>query len=94
VMRIELAKIFVSWILGKRGRQALSEGLFRQSGEIHCWMYDRFSLRRLFEDAGFSSVKVYSAFESSIPNFSLYQLDTVNNKVRKPDSLFIESIKS
>jgi SAM-dependent methyltransferase len=93
MIRVELAKILVYWILGNQGYQALSEGLFRQSGEIHYWMYDRFSLRRLLEEFGFASIAICSAHESSIPNFSVYQLDLVYGKVRKPDSLFIEGMK-
>lgn len=67
---------------------------FREQGEIHQWMYDRVSLKRLLEEAGFQSVKVCGATESAIPNFSSYNLDTdENGNVRKPDSLFMEGIK-
>jgi predicted SAM-dependent methyltransferase len=67
---------------------------FREHGEIHQWMYDRVSLKRLLEEAGFKSVKVCGATESAIPNFASYNLDTdENGKVRKPDSLFMEGIK-
>ncbi|NBQ55099.1 MAG: methyltransferase [Verrucomicrobia bacterium] len=67
---------------------------FREQGEIHQWMYDRVSLKRLLEEAGFKSVKVCGATESAIPDFASYNLDTdENGKVRKPDSLFMEGIK-
>jgi len=68
-------------------------GRFRMSGEIHQWMYDRFSLKRLLEQAGFIEVLQTSAYESRIPNWAAYQLDTQDGKVRKPDSLFMEAIK-
>jgi predicted SAM-dependent methyltransferase len=80
-------------LLGQQAQQAFDEGFFRQSGEIHRWMYDRFSLRRLLEQAGFVDVKVCRAEESRIPEFDRYQLDRIDGRVRKPDSLFMEGIK-
>jgi predicted SAM-dependent methyltransferase len=71
-----------------------SIGEFRLSGEIHQWMYDRYSLQKLLEDSGFRNIKLCSAYKSSIPNFSMYELDVEpDNSVRKPDSLFMEAIK-
>ena len=67
---------------------------FRASGEIHRWMYDRWSLRRLLEDCGFSDIRVCAASESRIPGFSTYLLDCEEDgSIRKPDSLFIEAQK-
>lgn len=67
---------------------------FLQSGELHKWMYDRFSLARLLENAGFIAVRQCSAQESTIPRFREYLLDeTVDGPVRKPDSLFMEARK-
>lgn len=69
-------------------------GRFRQSGEVHQWMYDRFSLHRLLTRAGFSDPCVRDASSSAIPAFSDYCLDTaVDGTVRKPDSLFMEAAK-
>ncbi len=65
---------------------------FRETGEIHKWMYDRISLRQLLEACGFEDVCVRTAIESAIPNFSKYLLDTdASGAVRKPDSLFMEA---
>jgi predicted SAM-dependent methyltransferase len=72
---------------------ALKIGRFRLSGEIHQWMYDRYSLGKLLKDCGFKNINVVTAFESMIPGWNDYQLDSVNGKVRKPDSLFIEAVK-
>lgn len=67
---------------------------FRNQGEIHRWMYDRISLAALLREAGFSKIRVCTATESSIPEFSSYHLDTDDSGViRKPDSLFMEGIK-
>ncbi len=69
-------------------------GEFRLSGEIHQWMYDRYSLGTLLQQSGFKDVKVCIASESQIPNFNSYLLDIEpNGSVRKPDSLFMEGVK-
>ena len=73
--------------------KALKIGQFRLGGEIHQWMYDRYSLSKLLSQVGFSQIKVCSAFESEIQNWETYQLDVINGEVRKPDSLFIEAKK-
>jgi SAM-dependent methyltransferase len=79
-------------LLGRRNVQFLREGIFRNSGEIHRIMYDRYSLKRLLLSHGFNEIKVVQAHESSIPNFSYYQLDIIDNGMaRKPGSLFIEA---
>ncbi|MFD2113090.1 methyltransferase domain-containing protein [Thiorhodococcus fuscus] len=70
-------------------------GRFRQGGEIHQWMYDRFSLARLLRQAGLRDVRVVSASESAIPGFAAFCLDAdAVGRVRKPDSLFMEGRKS
>lgn len=70
-------------------------GKFKLSGENHQWMYDRYSLAGLLEKVGFAETRVCRADESMIPDFNSYLLDIeVNGSVRKPDSLFIEGIKS
>ncbi len=91
--RYFLAEILVALVAGSSARQAFREGLFRHSGEVHRWMYDRFSLKRLLEQSGFSQIRICRADESQIPDFSSYQLDTLEGQVRKPDSLFIEGRK-
>lgn len=74
-------------------RKTLKTGQFREGGEIHQWMYDRYSLATLLNKVGFSDVKVCSPFKSTIENWDSYQLDVVNGEVRKPDSLFVEARK-
>ena len=67
-------------------------GQFRSSGEIHQWMYDRFSLARLLRQAGFANPVVVRADESSIDGFARFELDTMpDGSTRKPDSLFMEA---
>lgn len=71
----------------------LSIGKFRQSGEIHQWMYDRHSLSLLLKQNGFKKIVVKTAYESDITEFSKFNLDVINGEIRKPDSLFIEAFK-
>lgn len=92
-LRQQIAGWAVYTIAGGRARDAFMNGLFRNSGEIHCWMYDRFSLGRLMASSGFADIQVVSPFESSIPDFARYELDVVHGIVRKPDSLVMEGIK-
>jgi predicted SAM-dependent methyltransferase len=69
-------------------------GKFKLSGELHQWMYDKFSLNRMLINSGFKNVKVCSASESRINNWDSYHLDiTKEGLIRKPDSLFMEANK-
>lgn len=82
----------IQLILGKEYK-AYQIGKFRLEGEIHQWMYDRYSLKKLLEDVGFKDIQVKTAFDSNIPDWKNYNLDGNNGIVRKPDSLFVEAIK-
>jgi hypothetical protein len=76
------------------GAQYRTLGQFRLSGEVHQWMYDRFSLPRLLRQAGFQRVTRQTAHTSAIPGWPQYRLDTEpNGAVYKPDSLFMEATK-
>lgn len=69
-------------------------GNFRKSGEIHQWMYDRYSLGKLLNNAGFKNIQIMKFNESAIPNFNDYKLDFNDlGQIRKPDSLYMEAIK-
>ncbi len=92
-VRKSLALTAVSLLDGKSGRIAYREGRFRQSGEIHRWMYDRISLAQLMVEVGFEQPLVCRADESRIDRFDSYQLDRDGNVARKPDSLYMESVK-
>ncbi len=80
--------------LKKEKRGPLKVGQFRLSGEVHQWMYDRYSLKSLLKNVGFRRVRLCRANESSIPNFNAYLLDIAfDGSVHKPDSLFMEGRK-
>lgn len=90
----KLRSAVVKVLLGREGRDMLAVARFRSSGEIHQWMYDRYSLKALFEKAGFTDVKRVGATESRIPDWTSYNLDTdLDGAVYKPDSLYMEASK-
>ncbi|MBL0329980.1 MAG: methyltransferase domain-containing protein [Bacteroidetes bacterium] len=82
----------IALLLGKE-YAAYQIGKFRMEGEIHQWMYDRYSLKKMLEEAGFKNVQVKSKFESSIPDWETFNLDGKEGLLRKPDSLFVEAVK-
>lgn len=80
--------------LGKKDYQALQVVRFRRRGEIHQWMYDRYSLARLLRDSGFRNPMRREANESLIPGWMKYNLDTEpDGTVYKPDSMYMEAEK-
>ncbi len=86
-------RMFFSTLLIGQARKNYQLGFFRNGGEIHHWMYDRYSLKKLLTDCGFSQVKVKTAFESEIHNWNSYELDAKEGIMFKPESLFIEARK-
>jgi hypothetical protein len=88
-----LARSSVRLFLGRAGETALVTGLFRDQGEVHRWMHDRFSIQHLCSRLGLSDFRICGPESSSIPNFAQYQLDAIGGCVRKPDSLFVECRK-
>ncbi len=86
-------EMFLKRFLGEE-YTALEIGRFRLGGEVHQWMYDRYSLSQLLNQCGFESVKQQTALESYIPGWSAFHLDTEpDGSLYKPDSLFIEAVK-
>ena len=66
---------------------------FRLGGEVHYWMYDRYSLTRLLKSVGFKDIQIKSPQTSDIPNFNTYELDVKGEMIYDPTSLFIEARK-
>jgi SAM-dependent methyltransferase len=69
-------------------------GRFRLGGEIHQWMYDRYSLSGLLTKTGFEKIITTTAFNSYLTDWSKYSFDSKQGSIRKPDSLFIEARKA
>jgi hypothetical protein len=62
-------------------------------GEVHHWMYDDYSLKRLLEGNGFSSIVRRTAVESYIKGWESFNLDTEpDGAIYKLYSLYIEAI--
>ena len=68
-------------------------GAFRKGGEIHQWMYDRYSLTNLLRAKGGSDIIIRDAFSSYIKEWATYEIDGKYPITRKPDSLFMEALK-
>lgn len=89
-VRLKLLKM----LLGESDYKALKVAQFRARGEIHRWMYDRYSLAQLLLKAGFQNPKTVGPTESQIPDWITYHLDTEpDGTIYKPDSLYMEAIK-
>ncbi len=74
--------------------ELLELGRFRRGGELHLWMYDRYSLARALTEAGFREARAVGPAESRIEGWADFHLDTEpDGAVCKPDSLFMEASK-
>jgi SAM-dependent methyltransferase len=74
----------------------LRDQVFVQTGigERHRWMYDEYSLKTLFETAGFSHVRRLSFNQSGIDSFATFGLDAIANEVPyKNNSIYMEGVK-
>lgn len=83
------------WCILGAEYELLQLGRFRRKGEVHLWMYDRYSLAQLLKQTGFQSPKSFGPTESQIPGWTDYNLDTEpDGTIYKPDSLlYMEAIK-
>lgn len=84
--------LFIKLLFAK-DQKYITAGKFRLNGEIHQWMYDSYSLSELLKQIGFENISIKTAYDSSIPDWALYELDAKNGTIFKPDSLFIEAYK-
>ncbi|MBL8890402.1 MAG: methyltransferase domain-containing protein [Planctomycetaceae bacterium] len=91
--RVRWARKIIKWMLGKEALKWLDVGQFLDSGEVHRWMYDRFSLQELTRRCRFREFRVCTASESYLLGFADFELDQVGGVVRKPDSIFTECRK-
>lgn len=93
-LAVKTRLMVLRYLLGDHGMKALEIGRFRLSGEVHQWIYDRYSLARLLDDVGFCNPIRMTASTSQIPNWTSYNLDTLpDGTYIKPDLIFLEAIK-
>ncbi|GAB3693516.1 hypothetical protein GCM10027592_13460 [Spirosoma flavus] len=83
----------LSAVLTSEERESIRLGQFRNGGEIHYWMYDRFSLSRLLLKTGFENPTQKTPFKSDVPDWASYNLDVKDGQVFDPAALFIEARK-
>lgn len=89
-----LRDLLLNLVAGRNAARALAIGQFRLSGEVHHWMYDRFSLARELLAADFRYPEIRSASESSIPDWERFHLDVQpDGTLNKPDLFFMEASK-
>ena len=93
-MGVTLARKLIFWADGHRLMEAYRLGRFRMRGEVHQWMYDRYSLSQLMMSVGLKDPRQESALTSRIPRWTDVPLDVLpDHTVRKPDSLFMEALR-
>jgi len=92
-LRLKVTELMVAFMMGKGVLESFRQGMFRNTGEIHRVMYDRYSLVRFLKRRGFSDIKLLQAHQSQIASFSMYQLDAVDGAPRKPDSIYVEAVR-
>ena len=73
------------------GSEATRVGSFRLGGEVHMWMYDRFSLARLLAQVGFVDARLVDPHTSAVPDWGQFELDVRAGAVIDPTSLFMEA---
>lgn len=77
-------------IMGKI--EAIIRGGAERTGELHQWMYDEFSLKRLLANAGFVDVTMQSKDKSFIKDWDSFKLDITQDRAEyKIGSLYIEA---
>ena len=65
-----------------------------RTGDLHLWMYDRYSLAALLSDLGFQKISVETPTSSRIEGWSRFHLDTEEDgTVYKRLSLYMEAVK-
>jgi len=66
----------------------------RKQGELHRWMYDKYTLTALLSNCGFKELKVVTAQSSRIEGWTRFDLDTnEDGTIYKPGSLYLEGLK-
>ncbi len=81
--------VYLRLVLSNKGYLNYKIGKFRNGGEIHQWMYDRYSLTRLLKNIGFNDITLRTATTSFIKEWSSFKLDNPNETA----SIFIEAVK-
>ena len=74
--------------------ELLTISRFRNSGEVHQWMYDSYSLGALLAAVGFTEICVQTPTKSYLDDWPGFHLDTEpDGRIYKPNSLYMEAKK-
>jgi len=93
-VRRRFKRLLTQLALDQRQKKALEIGLFRLSGQVHQWLYDRYSLSEILNESGFANPEPKEANQSAIPDWAAFHLEvTPEGRIIKPDSLFMEARK-
>jgi predicted SAM-dependent methyltransferase len=88
-----LSDLFLRFLF-KNNYENLLIARFRNKGEIHKWMYDKYSLTRLLSSKGFKDILFRLPIESYMNNWIDWNLDTnPDGAVYRPNSLYLEAVK-
>lgn len=78
---------------GSRLARIVKQGIFRDGGEVHLWMYDHITLSSALMAAGFTSPTRRLLGESDIPQWADFNLEFRDGVALKPHSLVVEAVK-
>lgn len=75
-------------------RDKYKRGSFNVSGELHKWMYDEYSLKKLLTENGFKDINVKQYNQSDIQSWEKYKLEINRQGMEyKPNCLYMEAHK-
>ncbi|MEJ7820907.1 MAG: methyltransferase domain-containing protein [Chitinophagaceae bacterium] len=89
-IKLRAKKVFLT----EDEKKFIEVGKFKLGGEIHYWMYDKYSLKKLLSACGFEEIEVMDPTKSKIKDWNQYELDMKNGVLYDPVSLFLEARKS
>lgn len=94
----QMVRTEVTGTTEQKGWVARVERLIRRNaakaGELHRWMYDRYSLAKLLESIGFKNIQQQDASSSHISDWEIFHLDrNEGGTPYKPESLYLEATK-
>lgn len=96
MIKVNYAKnILIDKLFGKfKFYNTYKLGKFMESGEVHMWMYDKYSIMQLLARIGFSEIEIKQFNQSRIPGWSEYGIETNKDGTEyKPHCLYVEGIK-
>ena len=78
----------------RRAIERLVRGSTARIGEVHRWMYDRYTLREKLRRAGFADIRLESPASGRIRGWAEFLLDVnEDGSTYKPDSIYMEGMR-